>query len=108
MKIRFSMLCAATILVLATPAIGRSQTVVAGSPPLTEETIGRFTEFFEWAFDVHVTNVQREVLRKYVVDSWTQKKTKDIGEIVDVVRQQVPVFRNGRQFDLLMIDWPSR
>lgn len=91
MKKRISLLCLAVVLVLALPAIGRSQVVVAGNPPLTEETIGRFTEFFEWAFDVQLTNDQRQVLRKYTVDSWTQNKTSDINDVVGLVQQQVDI-----------------
>jgi hypothetical protein len=88
MKNRFSLFCVAAVLVLTMAVPGRSQVVVRGNPPLTEETIGRFTEFFEWAFDVRLTNDQQEVVRKYMVDSWTQKKTSDISDVVQVVQQQ--------------------
>jgi hypothetical protein len=91
MKKCFSLFCIAAVLFLALPAISHSQVVVAGNPPLTEETIGRFTEFFEWAFDVQLTNEQREVLRQYTVDSWTQNKTSDISDVVGLVQQQVDI-----------------
>jgi hypothetical protein len=88
MKNRFSLLCIAAVLALTTSAAGQSPVVVPGDPPLTEETIGRFTEFFEWAFDARLTNDQQEFVRKYMVDSWTQKKTSDINDVVQVVQQQ--------------------
>lgn len=89
MKNRFLLFCVAAILVLTVSAAGQSPVVVPGNPPLTEETIGRFTEFFEWAFDVQLTDDQREVLRTYTVDSWTQKKTSDINDVVGLVQQQI-------------------
>jgi hypothetical protein len=89
MKTRYSQLCAIGILVLAASAAGQSPVVVPGEPPLTEETIGRFTEFFEWAFDVRLTNDQRQVLRNYTVDTWTQQKKSDMDGVVQLVQQQV-------------------
>ncbi len=89
MKNRFSLYCIAVVLVLTMSAAGQSQVLVPGNPPLTEETIGRFTEFFEWAFDVQLTDDQQEVVRKYMVDSWTQKKTSDINDVVQLVAQQI-------------------
>jgi hypothetical protein len=86
---RFSLFCFAFVLVLTMSAAGQSPVVVPGNPPLTEETIGRFAEFFEWAFDVQLTNDQLEVLRQYTVDSWTQKKTSDINDVVQLVQQQI-------------------
>jgi hypothetical protein len=65
------------VLAAAGLAFAQSPVLVKGQPPLTEETVGRFTEFFEWAFDVHLTNAQRQVLRKYTIDSWTQGKKSD-------------------------------
>jgi hypothetical protein len=91
MKTRFSLFCVAAVLVLTISAAGQSPVVVPGNPPLTEETIGRFTEFFEWAFDVQLTNDQRGVLRKYTIDTWTQKKTSDINDVVQVVQQQIDI-----------------
>lgn len=77
-------------LLLASPASAQAPVVVvAGEPPLTEETIGRFTEFFEWAFDVHLTNEQSRVLRQYTVDAWTKKKASDQKDVLDLVQQQV-------------------
>ncbi len=87
----FLLFCLAAVLTLPLSISGQSPVVVAGSPALTEETIGRFTEFFEWAFDVQLTYDQREVLRKYAVDSWTQNKTSDINDIVGLVQQQVEI-----------------
>jgi hypothetical protein len=91
MKKRISLFCIAAVLFLMLPAVGQAQVVVAGNPPLTEETIGRFTEFFEWAFDVQLTNDQRQVLRQYTVDSWTQKRASDINDVVGLVQQQVEI-----------------
>jgi hypothetical protein len=88
MKNRFSLFCLAVVLALSLSAAGQSPVVVAGNPPLTEETIGRFTEFFEWAFDVQLTSDQEAVVRQYMVDSWTQKKTSDINDVVGLVQQQ--------------------
>lgn len=89
MKNHFSLYCVTAVLVLTMTAVGQGPVVVPGNPPLTEETIGRFTEFFEWAFDVQLTNDQEQVLRKYTIDSWTQKKTSDINDVVQIVQQQI-------------------
>jgi hypothetical protein len=80
----------AVVLLLLCPIAGfpRSPVVVAGEPPLTEETIGRLTEFFEWAFDVHLTNDQSEVLRKYAIDTWTQKTSSSREEVTNLVQVQ--------------------
>lgn len=75
----------------------QSPVLVQGQPPLTEETVGRFTEFFEWAFDVHLTNEQRLVLRKYTVDSWTQKKQSDMNDVVQLVQQQIELSKLDAQ-----------
>jgi hypothetical protein len=96
MKNHFSLYCVIIVLVLTVSAAGKSPVVVPGSPPLTEETIGRFTEFFEWAFDVQLTNDQQEVLRKYTIDSWTLKKTSDIDDIVQLVQQQIELSKLPR------------
>ncbi len=89
MNNRVSVVCMAAFLALTMSAAGQIPVIVAGNPPLTQETIGRFTEFFEWAFDVRLTSDQQEVVRKYMVDSWTQKKTTDINDVVQVVQQQI-------------------
>jgi hypothetical protein len=71
------------------PAPGRSQVLVRGTPPLTEEMIGRFAEFFEWAFNVRLTNDQCSVLRKYSVDIWSRQTKSDMEAILNVVQLQV-------------------
>jgi hypothetical protein len=76
-----------------TTAGAESPVVVAGDPPLTEESIGRFTEFFEWAFDVQLTNEQDKTLRAYCVDAWTKKKASDMKDVADLVQQQVELAR---------------
>jgi hypothetical protein len=81
MKKSILLLCAAAALVLAMPAPGRSQVLVPGNPPLTEEMIGRFAEYFEWAFSMRLTNDQSSVLRKYAVDIW-KKQSKDDMELI--------------------------
>jgi hypothetical protein len=73
----------------ASSARGQSPVLLQGQPPLTEETVGRFTEFFEWAFDVQLTVEQRQVLRKYAVDAWSEKKKSDMDDVIQVVQQQV-------------------
>jgi len=77
------------VLAVAGLAFAQSPVLVKGQPPLTEETVGRFTEFFEWAFDVHLTNDQCQILRKYAIDSWTRKKKSDMDDIVQTVQQQI-------------------
>ena len=89
MKNRFLLLCAAVVLLLTMPVAGQNMVVVPGNPPLKEEMIGRFTEFFEWAFDVRLTHDQQEVVRKYIVESWTRKSTSDINDVVQAVQQQI-------------------
>jgi hypothetical protein len=97
MRTRFSLLCALAVLVATGPGFAQSQVLVQGQPPLTEETVGRFTEFFEWAFDVQLTVEQRQVLRKYTVDSWTQKKTSDMNDVVQLVQQQTELSKLDAQ-----------
>ncbi|MGC9971853.1 MAG: hypothetical protein ABSE56_14830 [Bryobacteraceae bacterium] len=97
MQTRFSFLCALAVLVATGPGFAQSQVLVQGQPPLTEETVGRFTEFFEWAFDVQLTVEQRQVLRKYTVDSWTQKKTSDMNDVVQLVEQQTELSKLDAQ-----------
>lgn len=75
------------LLFAAGSARGQSPVLVQGQPPLTEETVGRFTEFFEWAFDVQLTVEQRQVLRKYTVDAWSQKKKSDMDDVIQLVKQ---------------------
>jgi hypothetical protein len=77
------------VLAAAGLAFAQSPVLVKGQPLLTEETVGRLTEFFEWAFDVHLTNDQSQVLRKYAIDSWTRKKKSDMDDIVQTVQQQI-------------------
>jgi len=81
MKNRFLLFCLAAVLVLTLPAAGRGRVLVRGNPPLTEEMIGRFAEYFEWAFSMRFTNDQCSVLRKYAVDIW-KKQSKDDMELI--------------------------
>jgi hypothetical protein len=71
-------LCLSVLALLAAPPLAHAQTKVLmpGPPPLTEEMIGRFAEFFEWAFDVRLTNDQVNVLRKYSVTAWTHRQRR--------------------------------
>jgi hypothetical protein len=89
MKNLFSLSCLALILVLTMPAAGQSQVLVPGNPPLTEEMIGRFAEYFEWAFEMRLTNDQVSVLRRYSVDIWKKRSQSDMDAVVNVVRLQV-------------------
>jgi hypothetical protein len=97
MKKCFSLFCVAAVLVLALPASGQSQVLVRGNPPLTEEMIGRFAEYFEWAFDVRLTNDQVNVLRKYSVDVWNKQSKSDMDAIVNVVQLQIELSKADRQ-----------
>ena len=90
MKTRHSQLLAVGLLLVAAgAAFAEGPVVVPGEPPLTEETIGRFTEFFEWAFDVRLTNDQNAVLRKYAVDTWTAKDATKEQEVTSLVQVQL-------------------
>ena len=77
--------------------LGQNPPPLRALPPLTEETVGRFTEFFEWAFYVQLTVEQRQVLRKYAVDTWSQKKKSDMGDVIQVVRQQIELAKLDAQ-----------
>ncbi|NJD69413.1 MAG: hypothetical protein FIA90_12345 [candidate division NC10 bacterium] len=89
MKTRLLLVGVLAVLSVAATAFAQSPVLVKGQPPLTEETVGRLTEFFEWAFDVYLTNEQRQVLRNYAVDAWKQRKKSDTDDIVQLARQQV-------------------
>jgi hypothetical protein len=89
MRPRFPLHWVLVVLFAASLARGQSPVLLQGQPPLTEETVGRFTEFFEWAFDVQLTVEQRQVLRKYAVDAWSEKKKSDMDDVIQVVQQQV-------------------
>jgi hypothetical protein len=89
MKKCLLLLCAAAALVLAMPAPGRSQVLVPGNPPLTEEMIGRFGEYYEWAFNMRLTNDQCSVLRKYAVDIWKKQSKDGMDSIVGTIQIQV-------------------
>ena len=93
MKTRTLFVAALAVLTAAGLAFAQSPVLVKGQPPLTEETVGRLTEFFEWAFDVHLTNDQRQVLRNYAVDAWTQGKKSDMDDVLQTVQQQVELSR---------------
>ena len=97
MRNSYLCICALTVLVATGLGFAQSRVLVQGQPPLTEETVGRFTEFFEWAFDVQLTVEQREVLRKWTVDSWTQKKTSDMNDVVQLVQQQTELAKLDAQ-----------
>lgn len=97
MNTRFAFLWALAVVATAGWAFAQSPVLVQGQPPLTEETVGRFTEFFEWAFDVQLTAEQRQVLRKYTIDAWTQKKKSDMDDVVQVVQQQVELAKLDAQ-----------
>ena len=99
MKIGFPLHYVLAVCLAAGVACGQSPVLVQGQPPLTEETVGRFTEFFEWAFDVQLTVEQRQVLRKYAVDAWSQKKKSDMSDVIQLVQQQV---------ELSKLDAPKR
>ena len=94
---RFSLSCLAVVFVLTMSAAGQSQVLVTGNPPLTEEMIGRFAEFFEWAFDVHLTNDQCNVLRTYSVDIWNKQTKSDMDAIVNVVQLQIELSKADRK-----------
>jgi hypothetical protein len=85
--------CLALSLALASaaPAAAQTKVLVTGDPALTEEMVGRFTEFFAWAFDVQLTNDQCDVLRKWTIDSWQQHRKSDIDSVVQLVGQQVEI-----------------
>jgi hypothetical protein len=89
MKNRYLLFCVAVVLVLTMPVAGRSQVLVRGNPPLTEEMVGRFAEYFEWAFEMRLTNDQVSVLRRYSVDIWKRHSPSEMEEISNVVRLQV-------------------
>jgi hypothetical protein len=89
MKKSILLLGAAAAFVLAMPAPGRSQMLVPGNPPLTEEMIGRFAEYFEWAFSMRLTNDQSRVLRKYAVDIWKKQSKDDMELIANAVLIQI-------------------
>ena len=91
---RFSLFCLAVVFVLTMSAAGQSPVLVRGNPPLTEEMIGRFAEFFEWAFDVHLTNDQCNVLRTYSVDIWNKQTKSDMDAIVNVVQLQIELSKS--------------
>ena len=93
MKTRTLFVGVLAVLAVAGSAFAQSPVLVKGQPPLTEETVGRLTEFFEWAFDVHLTNDQRQVLRNYAVDAWTQRKKSDMDDVLQTVQQQVELSR---------------
>ena len=97
MTTRFALHWVLAVFVTAGAAIAQNPVLVQGQPPLTEETVGRFTEFFEWAFDVHLTVDQRQVLRKYAVDAWSQKKKSDMDDVIQVVGQQVELSKLDAQ-----------
>jgi hypothetical protein len=99
MKTRIALHGVLAVLFAAGSARGQSPVLVPGQPPLTEETVGRFTEFFEWAFDVQLTVEQCQVLRKYAVDAWSQKKKSDMDDVLQVVQQQA---------ELAKLDAPKR
>jgi hypothetical protein len=85
MKSRFLLFCIAAFL------------FVRGNPPLTEEMIGRFAEFFEWAFAMRLTNDQVNVLRKYSVDVWNKQSQSDKDAIVNVVQLQIELSKADPQ-----------
>ena len=97
MKKCFSLFCIAAVLILVLPAAGQSQVLVRGNPPLTEEMIGRFAEFFEWAFDVRLTNDQCDVLRKYSVNIWNKQTKSDMDAILNVVQLQIELSKADRK-----------
>ena len=97
MKTRFLLHWVLAVFFAAGSAHAQSPVLVQGQPPLTEETVGRFTEFFEWAFDVHLTVDQRQVLRKYAVDAWSQKKKSDMDDVIQVVGQQIELSKLDAQ-----------
>ncbi|MEI6670073.1 MAG: hypothetical protein WCP29_18145 [Acidobacteriota bacterium] len=96
---KVQVLCLSVLIMLVAPALPHAQAPVLmpGPPPLTEEMIGRFAEFFEWAFDVRLTNDQVDVLRKYSIDTWTKRKKDDMDAIVNVVALQVELSKADRQ-----------
>jgi hypothetical protein len=88
-KIRILVVAVVALLGMPGLAFAQSPVLVKGQPPLTEETVGRLTEFFEWAFDVYLTNDQRQILRDYAIDVWTQRRAGDINDILEPVKQQI-------------------
>ncbi|MBI3181695.1 MAG: hypothetical protein HYZ28_06095 [Myxococcales bacterium] len=72
----------------AASAVAAEKVLVPGSPPLTEEVVGRFTEFFEWALDVQLTDEQRELVRQDLSDSWRKKDKESITGVLDTVARQ--------------------
>ncbi len=97
MKNRFLLFCVAVVLVLTMPVAGQSQALVRGNPPLTEEMVGRFAEYFEWAFEMRLTNDQVSVLRNYSVDIWKRHSPSEMEEISNVVRLQVELSKADRK-----------
>lgn len=89
MRFVLGLLCAGLLLAAANPTSAQSPVLIPGNPALTEEMVGRFTEFFAWAFDVQLTDDQCNVLRNYAIETWRQRKKDDMDTVVTVVGQQI-------------------
>jgi predicted Zn finger-like uncharacterized protein len=52
------------------PGSERNPVLVAGTPPLTQDTVNRWRIFVEWILDVNLTDPQRQEFQRLFVNDW--------------------------------------
>jgi hypothetical protein len=75
-------------LALSAGTAAHAGTLADGQPPLTDELVGQFFDYYEWFFETELTVAQRQALQALLVDSWKTKNDKNIHDALDTLRNR--------------------
>lgn len=79
------LIIAAILLVLSTGAFGQGLVLADGEPPLTESTVNRLIDLYEFALDGRFTSVQKKEFTQKLVEQWKSNDTKAISSYVKLL-----------------------
>ncbi|WP_027482999.1 hypothetical protein [Deinococcus pimensis] len=80
------------LLAASTPSAASAQTLVNGTPPLTERTVQDFTTYTAWAYDTPLTDTQKRRLRAGLIRAWQGQDEDTIRYVLGGVKN-VPGLR---------------
>ena len=66
----------------------KAEVLAPGAPPLTREMMDRYSELFEWAFDVQLTAEQRAQVKDFAVQAWQSKSQENMDAVLEQVKTQ--------------------
>ena len=79
-------LCAAALLLAGAANVrAQSDTMAAGSPPLTSQMVERYTNLMEWSLDLRFTRAERSAIETQMVAYWRAGDEKNIKAVVQTL-----------------------